>query len=267
MYQEQGVNTSSCALVTGASSGIGREIARQLAYRGYKVVCCARSEEPLWQLSEQTNGLCQPFPIDLSEQGASLTLHEHCKREALAIDVLVNCAGFGAVGHHVRHSPQALAQMCRLNVNTPAELCALFGQEMRERRGGHILNVSSVAGFMPIPYFANYSASKAFVRSLSDSLHEELRPYGVKVCCLSPGPVRTNFHARSNPNYENDEDSFFSLCPQEVAEAGLRGLFEGKRSVVPGLANRCCIWVEHLLPRGLVSRFLAKKSEGRNITD
>lgn len=255
------------AIVTGASSGIGREIARQLAQRGYSVLCCARSEAALEELSHQTGGRCRPFPIDLSLPGASLILERYCVEEELAIETLVNCAGFGAVGHHVRHPPQSLGQMCQLNVNTPSELCALFGKGMRERRRGFILNVSSLAGFMPIPYFANYSASKAFIRSLSDSLHEELRPYGVNVCCLSPGPVRTQFHARSNPNYDDDEKSLLSLSPEVVAAAGLRGLFEGKRSVVPGLANLCCIWLEHLLPRGLVSRFLAGKSEGRNLTD
>jgi uncharacterized protein len=253
------------ALVTGASSGIGREIARQLAQRGYTVVCCARSREPLEKLSNETQGKCRPLPVDLAEQGASATLRDYCMKQELVIETLVNCAGFGAVGHHVRHTPQSLAQMCRLSVNTPSELCALFGQGMRERRRGFILNVSSVAGFMPIPYFANYSACKAFLRSLSDSLHEELRPYGVNVCCLSPGPVRTQFHARCNPNYDNDEKSLFSFSPEKVAELGLAGLFEGKRSVVPGIANRCCIWIEHLLPRPLVSRFLAMKSEGRNL--
>jgi short-subunit dehydrogenase len=255
------------ALVTGASSGIGRELARQLAQRGYTVVCCARSSEPLEKLSEETQGRCRAFPIDLSAQGASEAVRDYCRKEQLFIETLVNCAGFGAVGHHVRHTAESLAEMCRLNVNTPTELCAIFGQGMRERRRGFILNVSSVAGFMPIPYFANYSASKAFIRSLSDSLHEELRPYDVMVCCLSPGPVRTSFHARSNPNYSGDEKSLFSLCPTEVAEAGLRGLFGGKRSVVPGVANRCCIWMEHFLPRSLVSRFLARKSLGRKLTD
>lgn len=211
--------------------------------------------------------MCHPLPMDLSEQGASQAVWDHCSREGHDIEVLVNCAGFGAVGHHVRHSPHSLAEMCRLNVNTPAELCALFGQGMRERRRGFILNVSSVAGFMPIPFFANYSASKAFIRSLSESLHEELRPYGVNVCCLSPGPVRTRFHERSNPHYKDDEKSFFSLSAGEVAEAGLQGLFEGRRSVVPGFANRCIVWLDHLLPRPLVSRFLALKSEGRKLTD
>lgn len=255
------------ALVTGASSGIGREIARQLAQRGYLVVCCARSQEALEQLNQETDGRCRPFPIDLSEQGASQLISDYCRAEQLTIEVLVNCAGFGAVGHHVRHTPQSLAQMCRLNVNTPTELCAVFGRDMRERGRGFILNVSSVAGFMPIPFFANYSATKAFILSLSDSLHEELRPYGVNVCCLSPGPVRTKFHERSNPNYSDDEKSLFSVGPEQVAEAGLLGLFQGKRSVVPGLANRCCIWLEHFLPRTLVSRFLAIKSEGRKLTD
>lgn len=254
------------AIVTGASSGIGREIARQLWEMGYSVVCCARSRDDLQQLCEETQGQCLPLPVDLSVRGASQEIWDFAQQEDLRVEVLVNCAGFGAVGHHVRHAPQDLARMCQLNVSTPAELCALFGQAMRERRRGFILNVSSVAGFMPIPYFANYSASKAFLRSLSESLHEELRPYGVKVCCLSPGPVRTNFHARCNPNYSDDEKSLFSLSAQTVARAGLQGLFEGKRSVVPGLANRCVVWIDSLLPRPLVSRFLALKSEGRKLT-
>ena len=255
------------ALVTGASSGIGRELAIQLSKKGYHVVCCARSLERLEELSVETGGKCTPLPIDLSEQGASQSVREFCRSKELEVEVLVNCAGFGAVGHHVRHHPEFLAQMCRLNVNTPTELCAHFGREMRSRGGGFILNVSSTAGFMPIPYFANYSASKAFLRSLSDSLHEELRPFGVNVCCLSPGPVRTNFHARSNPNYADDEKSFFSMSAQEVATAGLKGLFEGKRLVVPGLANRCSLWLDYLLPRDLVLKFLARKSEGRKLTD
>lgn len=255
------------AIVTGASSGIGRAIARQLADRGLTVVCCARSKEKLQELQAETSGLCLPLVVDLSRPNASSEVVEFCAGEQLEIDILVNCAGYGAVGHHVRHSAEELAQMCRLNVNTPSELCAVFGRQMRTRRRGFILNVSSVAGFMPIPFFANYSASKAFLCSLTDSLHEELRLFGVNVCCLSPGPVRTNFHARSNPNYSNDEQSFFSLSAEEVAEAGLRGLFEGRRQVVPGFANRCSIWLTRLLPRSLVSRFLAGKSESRDLTD
>ena len=231
------------------------------------MICCGRSESSLQELSVQTGGQCRPLTIDLSDVGASDIVWRYCSERKLDIEILVNCAGFGAVGHHVRHPPSELAQMCRLNIITTTELCALFGRGMRERRRGFILNVSSVAGFMPIPYFANYAASKAFIISLSNSLYEELRPYGVKVCCLSPGPVRTKFHQRSNPNYLDDEKSLFSLGPEEVAEAGLRGLFQGKRMVVPGLANRCCVWLEHLLPRDLVSRFLALKSEGRKIVD
>lgn len=262
MSQREGRN----ALVTGASSGIGREIARQLAGSGYHVVCCGRNETSLRELSDQTDGRCRPLSIDLSEVGASDHVRRYCSEQTLDVEVLVNCAGFGAVGHHVRHSTSELAQMCRLNIITTTELCAVFGRDMRDRGRGYILNVSSLAGFMPIPYFANYSASKAFIQSLSNSLHEELRPYGVKVCCLSPGPVRTRFHQRSNPNYLDDEKSLFSLGAEEVAEAGLRGMFRGQRLVIPGLANRCSVWLEHLLPRDLVSRFLALKSEGRKLT-
>jgi len=255
------------ALVTGASSGIGREIAGSLARKGYTVISCARSRESLEQLASESRGHCLPLVVDLSSQEGFETIRAYCDERNLFVEVLVNCAGFGAVGHHVRHPPQTLAQMCRLNMVTTSELCAHFGRHMREREHGFILNVSSVAGFMPIPYFANYSASKAFIRSLSDSLHEELRPYNVKVCCLSPGPVRTRFHQRSNPNYNGDENSLFSLSPEEVAEAGLTGLFKGRRVVIPGVANRLCVWLEHLIPRDLVSRFLAFKSAGRNLTD
>ena len=214
------------ALVTGASSGIGRAIALRLVEQGYQVVCCARSEEALAELSEQTEGKCLPLPVDLSEQGSAEFVWQHCQNGQLSIDVLVNCAGYGAVGHHVRHSAQSLAQMCRLNVNTPTELCALFGREMRERRSGHILNVSSIGVLTNAPRFSAYVASKSALDAFSRCLSPEVASRNIDLTAVYMPLVRTPMIAPTKMY-----DYVPTLSPDEAADMVCKAI-RGRPKVV-----------------------------------
>ncbi len=249
------------ALVTGASSGIGLELARQLAQRGYHLVLAARSAEPMEELAEQLPYGATVIPIDLARPGSARQLFSQCRDYEL--EVVVNNAGFGKICRHENIDAEVLEQMCHLNITTLSELCALFGQQMREKGRGHILNVGSVAAYVPVPFFANYAATKAFVRSLSLSLSEEYADFGVRVCCLSPGPTATGFGKVAKPRGAPLFRSPNTMTAQEVARLGLAGLFAGQREVVTGSSNWLVAQFSSLLPSWLVLKLAARNFERR----
>lgn len=236
------------ALVTGASSGIGKEIALLLAQRGYHLVLVARREPELLALAQECPYGATIITQDLAKPQAAQKLFEAVRHKELSIDVLVNNAGFGRVEEHIEADLNRLESMNLLNIITLSSLCRLFGAQMKENRKGCILNVGSTAAYIPIPSMANYAASKAFVASFSKALHVEMSNYGVQVCLLSPGPTLTEFGARAK-----DEGDFFKKKPgvmsaKEVAKLGLEGLFAGQIEVTPGILNKLTPIVIRLLP-------------------
>lgn len=247
------------ALVTGASGGIGADIARVLATRGHPLVLTARSEGRLRDLAEELereHGTeCIVIPMDLGEKGAADRLASRLEERRLQIDVLVNNAGFGQFGDYLEQDAGVESSM--LNVNLIA-LTALTRQclpGMVARGYGRVLNVGSTGSFFPGPLIAVYYATKAYVVSYSEALAEELRGTGVTVTCLCPGPTRTGFQKRAGVRTASVVGSAV-MEADAVARIGVDAMFAGRPLVVAGLLNKLMVLLPRFLPRGLVPKLV-----------
>jgi hypothetical protein len=233
---------ASTALVTGASSGIGAAIARELATRGQGVTLVARREERLRELAgelEKSGVRAEAIACDLGDAAERGRLQREIEANGCAVEVLVNNAGFGGGVEFAATDPELLTRMVAVNVAAVADLATRFLPGMVERGRGAVLNVASTAAFQPMPGSANYAATKAYVLSLSEALHSELKGEGVTVTALCPGPVRTEFTKVAG--IEGSEEStpeILWMTAEQVAAEAIRGLERGKRVVVPGLINR-----------------------------
>ena len=247
-------------LLTGASGGIGLEMSRLLAARGHRLVLASRSAQKLEDLAARLRrdyGVeAHGCAIDLSERGAAERLFDFTQTLNLPIDALVNNAGCGMLEEHVHADPEILRHMLQLNVVTLAELCRLYGAQMKQRRSGMILNVASTAAYQPAPYFAAYGASKSFVLNFSEALAKELEDFGVSVSCLSPGPTDTGFFDGFDPQ-RTAGGHFLARkrrsSVQAVAEAGVQLMFGGGLSQVVGFRNQAMIFANRFAPRALVA--------------
>lgn len=256
-------------VVTGASSGIGLEIAR-IAAREAPVVLIARSQERLAQLAGEiiaSGGVAHPLPLDLG-RGSAVAAIETCLNEnGLYCDVLVNNAGFGLVGPADRLDREEQLALVDLNIRALTELSLAFLPGMMARSRGGIINLSSIAGFLPGPYMAAYYASKAFVRSFSEGLWEECRRSGVTVTALCPGPVETGFFERATGKVKKPR--LFQLLPNEdarsVAEKGWRGFRSRRRIVMPGFANKLVAFLVRVTPPRLVLFAVRKLQKRRTV--
>jgi uncharacterized protein len=244
------------ALVTGASSGIGREFARLLAGAGHNVALVARREERLRELAgelERRHGIhAEVIVCDLTDPAA---------RDAIAperrVDVLVNNAGFATGGpFHESDREQELRQV-RLLCEAPVDLLRRFLPGMVERRSGAVINVTSTAGMQPLPNSAGYGAAKAHLLSLSEAVHTEARRHGVHMTALCPPPVHTELFEKEDHPVERVPRIAW-LQPREVAEAGLDGVRRNKRVVVPGALTRVSAPVARFAPRALQLRFVER---------
>lgn len=245
---------SSTCLVTGASSGIGAEVARQLSRRGHHVTLVARREERLRELAAEL-GDADVRASDVSDAAAREALVQGLSRN---VDVLVNNAGFSTSGPLWKSERQRELAMVRTNVEAVVDLCALLVPGMVERGQGAVLNVASTAAFQPLPMQAGYAASKAFVLSFSEAIHAELHGTAVAVTALCPGPVDTEFMDVANLPDAGQSPGFLWADAEEVARAGVEGLERGKRVVIPGLLNRAgAIGGQHA-PRSLILRLAAR---------
>ncbi|MBX9828215.1 MAG: SDR family oxidoreductase [Xanthobacteraceae bacterium] len=252
------------AVVTGASAGIGAELARVFAANGHDLVLVARREQRLRELAEEIAASGRPKPrvvaIDLARRDAGNELGRALAASDCEPQYIVNDAGFGLIGHAAELDRAQQLEMVDVNARTLLDLSLAFVGSLARRRGG-ILNVASVAGVMPGPGSAVYYASKAFALSLSEALHQELKPLGVRVTCLCPGPVPTEFQLRAGIG-ESAPNRLIDVPAAKVAEAGYRGLMRGKRVVVPG-------WVPKLLfalvPRIVPKNVLLEQLEARQL--
>jgi short-subunit dehydrogenase len=250
-------SSSSTCLVTGASSGIGAEIARELARRGHGVTLVARREDRLRVLGDELAGehgiRAEVVDCDLADAAARERLVAAVASRGLEVEVLVNNAGFGSGGVFKELDLAREIEMVRTNVEAVVALCGAYVPSMAERRRGAILNLASIAGFQPIPRQATYAATKAAVLSFSDSLHVELRPCGVTVTSLCPGPVPTEFSDVAGLDEEVMErlPSFLTMSAEEIAAAGVRGLERGRRTVTPGPVNTVSAMAGQFSPRAL----------------
>lgn len=249
------MNATAYALVTGASGGIGERFARALAARGRNLALVARSAEKLQALAEELAARhaikSEWVAADLSEPGAAGRLANQLLNRGIDVDLLVNNAGFGAQGEFWRIPLDRQSQMLRLNIHALVELCHFMLPAMIERRHGVIVNVSSTASFQPLPYTSVYAASKSFVTSFSTGLAEELRPYGVKVVTLCPGPTRTRFFEAGK--YRPIRLRGGMQPPEEVVEAALGKLDSGGLVLCRKL-DKVMVFFERFLPRSVVAR-------------
>lgn len=244
-------DSTKTALVTGASGGIGYELAKLFAQDGNNLVLVARQEDQLRRIKqefEQRYRIQVAYrALDLSAPGAATDLYQWCQAQALTIDYLVNNAGYGDYQPVVRADPALYENMLALNVVALTTLTTLFVKEMVQRRRGRILNVGSLAAFQPVPQLAAYAASKSYVMHFTEALHAELKGTGVSATVLNPGVTKTGFVARANMGQSADAQGQLQDAAQ-VALAGYRGLLRGKLNVVPGLRSKLLAFGAGLMP-------------------
>lgn len=242
------------ALITGASSGIGRDIARELAARGCHCVVSARRadrlEEVARELRETFGVQVEVEPVDLMVPGAAAELHARLEQRGRSIDVLVNNAGFGHHGNFVNNDFDTLTGLIQLNVVALTQLCHLYARDMVGRGGGYILNVASIAGLSPVPSYAVYGASKAFVVSLNEAISLELGGRGVVTSALLPGPTWTEFFDVSGQR-STLYNRIMGMKSEDVARIGVNGMLQGRSTVIAGWRHRLLMGVSRLLPRRL----------------
>jgi short-subunit dehydrogenase len=256
------------AVVTGASSGIGEAIARQLAGRGHGLTLVARRIDKLQTLAaalEKDGIRVEALAADLSDRGDRAGLLERVAGLGLTPVILVNNAGLSTLGPVATSDPESEMNMIEVDVMAVADLCSRFLPGMVQRQEGAVLNVASTAAFQPLPGQAGYGAGKAFVLSYTQSLHGELRGTGVTVSVLCPGPVDTGFGETAGFSKEDAEAALPRVMwktADEVARAGVDGLAAGRLVTIPGAANRAAASAARFTPDRLLIRLVARSHPG-----
>ena len=242
------------ALITGASSGLGLEFADLLAARKVNLVLAARRHEPMGKLASD---LRRKYGVDvlvevvdLASPGAAARLKSSLDARPVAVDILLNNAGYGLHGDFVETPIDRTVDMIQLNITALTELTNLFGRDMATRRSGHILLVGSLLAFQAVPSYAAYAATKAYVLAFGEALHDELRPHGVIVTSLCPGHTATGFDAAAGAT-ATPLLRLLTMKPHPVAANGIRALSQGKALVVPGLSNKMAAFSNRLTPRSM----------------
>lgn len=256
------------AVVTGASSGIGAEIARDLARRGHGVTLVARSVGKLEALATELRGAgvrAEVIGADLTDRGARAGLLGAIEARGLTVDVLVNNAGYSTLGPVATSDPDREMSMVELDVMAVVDLCSRFVPGMATRRRGAVLNVASTAAFQPLPGQAGYGAGKVFVLSYTQSLAAELKGTGITATTLCPGPVETGFGERagfSDEDAKNALPAVMWVSAKDVAKQAVEGLDKGRLVVIPGRANKVAAALSQVTPRTLLLPYLAKSHPG-----
>ncbi len=240
------------ALVTGACSGIGLEIARELARRGHPMVVVSHHEQRLaacaHDLVTEHDVPVHPVVMDLARDGSAAALYDHVRGLGIEVEILVSNAGMFFYGEVAETDPEQADAMLHLHVVTPSLLALHFGRDMRARRHGHILLVSSVSAWRDFPGIAYYGSSKRYLRSFSGALRHELRMWGVNVTCLAPGAVATSLYSQTGVPVELAVKYRVMKDPAVVARAGVEGMFQRKAEVIPGLSAKLTAALMRFLP-------------------
>jgi uncharacterized protein len=257
--------TERVTLITGASAGIGAELARIFASHGHRVALVARRADRLGKLADEIAAAGGTAPIviscDLAQADAGDRIAAALAAEGVEVEYLVNNAGYGLFGRAIDRDRAEQLGIVAVNISALTDLSLRFADQLVRHRGG-ILNVGSIAGFLPGPGMAVYYASKAYVLSFSEALRQELAPLGVRVTALCPGPVLSEFQARAGflPGFDS---AILNVSAEDVAKAGYRGLMANKRAVLPGLGIKVVPFLLRLFPRGFilaaVGRFQLRK--------
>jgi uncharacterized protein len=257
---------NTTAVVTGASSGIGAAIARELARRGHGLTLVARRKDRLQALADElahTHSIrAEVVAADLADADSRGRLPDELSARGLTADILVNNAGFTTMGAVAKADRAAELAMVRTNVEAVVDLCTMFVPGMVTRHRGAVLNTASTAAFQPLPGQAGYGASKAFVLSYGRALGAELHGTGIGVTTLCPGPVETGFAevaGMSDAEAGETLPRFMWIPVEDVARAAVEGLAAGRAVVIPGTANRAAAGLAHLAPKSLILPLLAKQ--------
>ncbi len=244
-------------LITGASSGIGLELAKVFARHGYDLIIAARSKEKMDILKRELEAsykvkvdVCE---VDLSSVSGADQLYQAVKALGKEVEILVNNAGAGYVGEFLEIEKEKDLSVMQLNMASLTLLTKYFARDMQKRRSGKILNVASTGSYHPGPYTAVYYATKAYVLSFSEALWIELKPYGISVSALCPGATKTNFAKNAGK-----EDASIAMSPEFMAQAAFKGLMKGKRVIVPGTRNKAFIKI----PRSIAIHMISKYQRG-----
>ena len=249
-------------MITGASKGIGKAIAHELATRGYNLILTARSEDLLADVSAEIENKykvkVEYFAVDLIEPRAPNKLVDWCTQNDYQLKILVNNAGFGLWGSFNKLSLNRQLESMNLNMNAVVSLTYLFIPNLGRSRKSYILNVASVAAFLAIPSFSIYAATKAFLLSFSRSLNRELARKGIVVSCVCPGSTESEFLETAGMNDLGKAADTFGMTAESVAEIAIRGMLNNKVEIVPGLINKIAAGFLKLSPRGLSEKVAGK---------
>jgi uncharacterized protein len=260
-----GATRRPTALITGASGGIGAEIAREFAAHGYEVVLVARTKARLVALAGELEGAhgitARVIEADLARPQAPEEIYQQVGLQGVAVDVLVNNAGFGTHGPFAETDLHTELEMLQVNVVALTHLTKLFLRDMLARGHGKVLNVASTAAFQPGPLMAVYYATKAYVLSFSEALANEVQGTGVTVTALCPGPTATEFQQRAQMEHARLMRSPLMMDAAAVARVGYRALIAGKTVAIPGWANRLAAFTVRFTPRGLATRVVRQINE------
>lgn len=242
------------ALVTGASRGIGKSIAEQLAAKGNNLLLISRSEENLKELKniivERYNVDVEYLAVDLTSKDSVEYIYNWYKTNGYKINILVNNAGYGVWGVFETLSINSQLEMLQINMLTVVQLTHALLPELKTHANAYILNVSSTAAYQSVPTLSLYAASKSFVLSFSRGIRLELQDTGVSVSCLSPGPTSTDFVERAGMSAEIKKKSeTFGMNSEDVAKIGIRGMYKGKPEIIPGLLNKIIVAVTAWVPK------------------
>ncbi|MCX6639203.1 MAG: SDR family oxidoreductase [bacterium] len=260
------IKSKPTVLITGASSGIGWELAKLFARDGYDLVLVARDEPKLIELADQLRNAhqtsCLIIPIDLARSDSPATIFQEVNDKQISVEVLVNNAGFGDWGAFMGSELQRQLDLLQVNITALTHLTRLFLPYMVKKGSGKIMNVASTAAFQPGPYMAVYYASKAYVLSFTQAIASELEGTGVSATAFCPGVTRTNFHDTAGIDKVSPLRKLL-MEPDVAAEIGYRGLHAGKRVVIPGLMNKLITTFTRHAPRGLVLNAVKKMQSDR----
>ncbi len=248
------------ALITGASGGIGKEFAQLFAENGYNLVLVARSEEKLKHIAQELESQYKIRATilveDLAKPNTASKLHAEVKKRGIIIDTLINNAGFGDLQDFVEEDLNTVTEMLQLNVTTLTELTSLFVKDMKARNSGKILNIASTAAFQPLPKFAVYAATKAYVLHFTEALHYELRNTAIKVSVLCPGPTSTGFNKRANAEKLHFLKN--GMASKTVAQIGYNGLMKNKMTIIAGFKNKLMSLSRTIPSRKLLIQVIGK---------
>lgn len=256
-------------LITGASSGIGEEFARQYAAKRHRLILTARSEDKLQKLSDELQQTYQTeikiIPMDLSKSDSAEKLFEECDRQSLNVNFLINNAGIGLIGKFDEFKLEQIEEMLNLNILTLTKLIYLFLPQLKKSRGT-IINLASQIAFSPGPYMASYAASKAYVLHFTEAIRNEYEKEGIQIMALCPGPTYTEFFERAHAAPEDIEFKF--RFPKDVVEEAMEGIEKNRAISIVGWENKLMVFLLRFMPRSLATKLssgmVKKHGENKN---